>query len=223
MELDRERMRQLLKFWQTQRETLPEMPLQELLKLDAELGDDLEWDHEAPLREMLARLQDKSAFTPIVDPKGLRGGTLRDYQRRGVAWLRYLERLGLHPCLADDMGLGKTLEVIACLMMEREEATQTGATQATAAGRTVGSEDVERLPPTLVIAPTSVLGNWRREIERFAPQLVTLVHQGSARHKDTQSLRRSLSRRRCGADLLRAGAAGRETPPKCALAPRRGG
>ena len=187
MELDRERMRQLLQFWQTQRETLPEMPLQELLKLDAELGDDLEWDHEAPLREMLARLQDKSAFTPIVDPKGLRGGTLRDYQRRGVAWLRYLERLGLHPCLADDMGLGKTLEVIACLMMEREEATQTGATQATAAGRTVGSEDVERLPPTLVIAPTSVLGNWRREIERFAPQLVTLVHQGSARHKDTQT------------------------------------
>jgi len=196
MELDRDRMHQLLQFWQTQRETLPEMPLQDLLKLDAELGDDLEWDHEAPLREMLARLRDKSAFAPIADPAGLRGGTLRDYQRRGVAWLRYVERLGLHPCLADDMGLGKTLEVIACLVAEREEeeAKQAEAKQAEEAARKVEREEVEvqreeaeRLLPTLVIAPTSVLGNWRREIERFAPQLGTLVHQGSARHKDPQT------------------------------------
>src|SRR6266851_3878715 len=87
---------------------------------------------------------------PIQDPQSLQG-TLRDYQKRGVAWLQYLESLGLNPCLADDMGLGKTLEVIARLLKEREEA-----------------DDV---PPTLVIAPTSVLGNWRKEIERFAPQL----------------------------------------------------
>jgi SNF2 family DNA or RNA helicase len=180
MELDRERMQHLLQFWQTQRETRPEMPLQDLLKLDAELGDDLEWDHEAAIQEMLARLQDKSTFAPIPDPEGLRGGTLRDYQRRGVAWLRYLERLGLHPCLADDMGLGKTLEVIACLVAEREEANRAAE---------VGK--AEQVLPTLVIAPTSVLGNWRREIERFAPQLGTLVHQGSARHKDMQTFGRS--------------------------------
>jgi len=175
MELDHDRMQQLLQFWQTQRETAPEMPLQDLLKLDAEAGDDLEWDHETTLREMLARLQDKSAFAPIADPIGLQG-TLRDYQRRGVAWLRYLEQLGLHPCLADDMGLGKTLEVIACLVVERETAGE-------AAGEAAG----ECVPPTLVIAPTSVLGNWRREIEHFAPQLRTLVHQGSARHKNEQT------------------------------------
>ena len=48
------------------------------------------------------------------------------------------------------------------------------------------------MPPTLIIAPTSVLGNWRKEIERFAPQLRTLVHQGSARHKDEQELRGGL-------------------------------
>src|SRR5437588_7893463 len=65
------------------------------------------------------------------------------------------------------MGLGKTLEVIARLLKEREEA---------------GS-----VPPTLVIAPTSVLGNWRKEIERFAPELRTLVHQGSTRIKDKQA------------------------------------
>ena len=94
---------------------------------------------------------------------------LRDYQKRGVAWLQYLENLGLNPCLADDMGLGKTLEVIARLLKEREV-----------------DDDV---PPTLIIAPTSVLGNWRKEIERFAPNLRTLVHQGSARIKDEKTFK----------------------------------
>jgi SNF2 family DNA or RNA helicase len=94
-------------------------------------------------------------------------GTLRDYQKRGVAWLQYLERLGLNPCLADDMGLGKTLQIIAHMLKERESGIQPG--------------------PTLIIAPTSVLGNWRREIERFAPQLRTMMHQGSTRLKDKQA------------------------------------
>src|SRR5437588_10136638 len=67
------------------------------------------------------------------------------------------------------MGLGKTMEVIAHLLKEREEA---------------GS-----VPTTLIIAPTSVLGNWRKEIERFAPNLRTLVHQGSARIKDEKTFK----------------------------------
>jgi SNF2 family DNA or RNA helicase len=166
MELDREKMQQLLEFWQTHQQEAPEVSLTDLLKLGAEAGDDMEWDHDQALREMLARLNDKSAFAPIEDPRALRG-TLRDYQRRGVAWLQYLESLGLSPCLADDMGLGKTLQVIACLLKEREPG--------------------DGLLPTLIIAPTSVLGNWRREIERFAPQLRVLVHQGSTRLKDKQA------------------------------------
>jgi SNF2 family DNA or RNA helicase len=97
-------------------------------------------------------------------------GNLRDYQRRGVAWLQYLEQLGLNPCLADDMGLGKTMEVIAHLLKEREKLPEG-----------------ECMLPTLVIAPTSVLGNWRREIERFAPQLRVVVHQGSSRLKEKQA------------------------------------
>jgi SNF2 family DNA or RNA helicase len=137
-----------------------------MLKIGTEAEDDLEWDHDQMLRDMLSRLHDKNAFAPVKDPHTLQG-TLRDYQRRGVAWLQYLENLGLNPCLADDMGLGKTLEVIACLLKEREEAGT--------------------VPPTLVIAPTSVLGNWRKEIERFAPQLRALVHQGSTRLKDKQA------------------------------------
>jgi len=89
----------------------------------------------------------------------------------GWPWLGYLESLGLNPCLADDMGLGKTLEVITRLLDERRS------------GETVG--------PTLVIAPTSVLGNWRKEIERFAPSLRTLVHQGSSRDRDERHFRDS--------------------------------
>ena len=72
------------------------------------------------------------------------------------------------------MGLGKTLQVITRLLTER------------------GAQTAD-LPPTLIIAPTSVLGNWRKEIERFAPQLRTLVHQGSdARTRDEKRLRGSL-------------------------------
>jgi SNF2 family DNA or RNA helicase len=166
MELDRDKMQQLLQFWQTHQHEKSEITLLDMLKIGSEAEDDLEWDHEQSLREMLSRLNDKNAFAPIEDPLNLQG-TLRDYQKRGVAWLGYLENLGLNPCLADDMGLGKTLEVIACLLKEREEADEVG--------------------PTLVIAPTSVLGNWRKEIERFAPELHTLVHQGSTRIKDKQA------------------------------------
>jgi SNF2 family DNA or RNA helicase len=162
MAVDRDKLQQLLALWQARQQESPELSLPELLHLLAENDDDLEWDHDPTLQAMLARLADPSAFAPVDDPPGLRG-SLRDYQKRGVAWLRYLESLGLNPCLADDMGLGKTLEVIAHLVHEQDQP---------------GDH-----PPTLVVAPTSVLGNWRKEIERFAPQLRAVVHHGSGRPK----------------------------------------
>ena len=168
MELDCDRMRQLLEFWQTHQEDKPELTVRDLLKATAEEEDGLEWEHDPSLQAMLARLQDKSAFAPIEDPPELQG-SLRDYQRRGVSWLTYLESLDLNPCLADDMGLGKTVEVIARLLDERRSG--------------------ELVAPTLVIAPTSVLGNWRKEIERFAPSLRTMVHQGSIRDKEEDIFR----------------------------------
>jgi SNF2 family DNA or RNA helicase len=165
MELDRDKMQQLLEFWQTHQHEVPETTLIDVLKMSTEAEDDLEWDHDQAIQDMLACLHDKNAFAPVEDPRDLQA-TLREYQRRGVSWLQYLESLGLNPCLADDMGLGKTLQVITCLLKEREQ-----------------SDD---LPPTLVIAPTSVLGNWHREIRRFAPRLRALVHQGSARLRSEQ-------------------------------------
>ena len=84
MQLDREKMQQMLEFWRTQQREAPELALLDVLRMDAETADDLEWDHDDVVDGMLARLQDKSAFAPIEDPAALQG-TLREYQRRGVA------------------------------------------------------------------------------------------------------------------------------------------
>jgi len=78
-----------------------------------------------------------------------------------------MRRWGLGACLADDMGLGKTIQAIAIFLYER---SQTEPTQSRPKG-----------PPSLVICPTSVAGNWQREIARFAPQLRTLIHHGAER------------------------------------------
>ncbi len=107
------------------------------------------------LRDLLDDALD-ARVAPVPTPKGFIG-TLRPYQERGVGWLAFLGRLGLGACLADDMGLGKTAQLIAALM----------------ADATPG--------PTLVVCPVSVLGNWQRELARFAPGMSVLVHHGPDR------------------------------------------
>ncbi|GAA2199430.1 DEAD/DEAH box helicase [Streptomyces bangladeshensis] len=99
----------------------------------------------AGLRERLTAAEPAAT---VGQPPGL-AATLRDYQLRGLDWLARTTALGLGCCLADDMGLGKTITLIA-LHLHRQ-------TDASAAG------------PTLVVCPASLLGNWQREIERFAP------------------------------------------------------
>ncbi|WP_009631378.1 DEAD/DEAH box helicase [Synechocystis sp. PCC 7509] len=161
MELDPEKMQQLLEFWRSHGEELPEMKLLDLMKIVAE-SEDLEVDREDVLAEMMLKLHDKSQLEPISDPPKLLG-KLREYQKRGVSWLQYLEQLGLNGCLADDMGLGKSVQVITQLVMEKEA--------------------IEDVLPTLLIAPTSVVGNWQKEVEKFAPHLRVMVHHGSNRIK----------------------------------------
>lgn len=88
-------------------------------------------------------------------------GTLRPYQIRGLEWLSFLNKLGIGSCLADDMGLGKTIQLIALLLHERRVHPGVG--------------------PTLLFVPMSVVGNWRRELNRFASPLKVLVHHGPER------------------------------------------
>ena len=110
-------------------------------------------------------------------------GTLRPYQLRGLQWLAFLDRLGIGGCLADDMGLGKTIQLIALLLNER---ASVGATPASPSrdekGRDAGVvPTLGRTGTTLLFAPTSVVGNWVRELERFAPSLRVLLHHGPTR------------------------------------------
>ncbi|WP_221350042.1 DEAD/DEAH box helicase [Streptomyces beigongshangae] len=109
------------------------------------------------------RLSDPEGQEPVGQPPAL-AATLRDYQLRGLGWLARMTSLGLGGCLADDMGLGKTITLIA-LHLHRQ-------TDASAAG------------PTLVVCPTSLMGNWQREIERFAPGTPVRRFHGARRHLD---------------------------------------
>jgi SNF2 family DNA or RNA helicase len=118
---------------------------------------------EGHLGELLRRLSDGQALETLPQPAGLRA-ELRPYQMRGLAWLAFMRRAGLGACLADDMGLGKTLQTIALLLSAREQG--------------------DPAAPTLLICPTSVVGNWQRELARFAPELRVLMHQGPERARD---------------------------------------
>ncbi|MFI9246163.1 SNF2-related protein [Streptomyces sp. NPDC053086] len=109
----------------------------------------------------LAALRDRltAGLLPAAPPPGL-DATLRDYQLRGLAWLDLMTSLGLGGCLADDMGLGKTITLIA-LHLSRA-----------------------RTEPTLVVCPASLLGNWQREITRFAPGVPVRRFHGQGRSLD---------------------------------------
>lgn len=109
------------------------------------------------------RLADPEAQEPVPQPAAL-AATLRDYQRRGLTWLARMTSSGLGCCLADDMGLGKTITLIALHLHRQADAATAG--------------------PTLVVCPTSLMGNWQREIERFAPGTPVRRFHGPRRELD---------------------------------------
>ena len=101
-------MQEMLAVWREHGGETPSMRLQEILKRTAE-DDAFEVDPEHALATMPERLRDQSQLQPVETPAALRA-ELRDYQKRGLAWLGFLEGLGLNGCLADDMGLGKAIQ-----------------------------------------------------------------------------------------------------------------
>ncbi len=117
----------------------------------------------------------------VTQPKAF-AGTLRPYQLRGLEWMCFLDRLGLGGCLADDMGLGKTVQLISLMLSERENAANTAAPPKVNGSAVDPAAPPARLiGPTLLFAPTSVVGNWVKELTRFAPQLKVLLHHGPER------------------------------------------
>ncbi|GAA4567802.1 DEAD/DEAH box helicase [Micromonospora coerulea] len=121
----------------------------------------LEITADGALGELLAGEAERRLI-PADPPPGFHG-TLRPYQRRGLAWLAFLQSLGLGGILADDMGLGKTVQLLALLAGDPPE---TG--------------------PTLLVCPMSLVGNWQREAARFTPGLRVHVHHGAERARGAE-------------------------------------
>ena len=165
VQLDPEQIEAALRFWQS-RQHEGEAGLLEALQMGLDGEQTVgglpveEASFEGWLDEWLKQLTGQEKLAELAQPAGLRG-QLRPYQRYGYSWLDFLRRWGLGACLADDMGLGKTVQTLALLTRDKEE----------------GHADA----PVLLICPTSVVGNWRREAEKFAPSLSVWIHQGNER------------------------------------------
>jgi hypothetical protein len=117
------------------------------------------------LERLVAQLRGPELLEPAEPPAAFEG-ELRPYQKVGLGWLTRTRRLGLGALLADDMGLGKTVQVIAYLL----------------------DHDDELRRPALIVCPTSVLGNWQRELRRFAPEISVHIHHGPDRVRDPETL-----------------------------------
>lgn len=140
------------------------IPLDDGGELDPDLEAEIELNEH--LTSWLAQLQETSQI-PVAEIPASFLGELRPYQLEGVSWLLFLRRFGLGGVLADDMGLGKTIQFMAYLVYIKERKLQSGG-------------------PSLLICPTSVIGNWEKELERFAPSLRVMLHYGNKRDKSEQ-------------------------------------
>jgi SNF2 family DNA or RNA helicase len=168
VELGLQELQRAIQLWREQpRETMPVRQALQLALGSAPSMRGLEFagvQATGRLQELRRLLEGEGRFEELPPPEGLRG-SLRPYQLKGYSWLAFLSHWGLGACLADDMGLGKTVQVLALAQRRREE----GARR-----------------PVLVVCPTSVVNNWRREAERFTPKLPLLVHHGAGRSKGSQ-------------------------------------
>ena len=164
-------IRALMEQTETENWTVKELLFRELPDELTLAQDDLE-DEEDPLfqfeltqslQKYLEQLQDKKGL-PTTDVSAHLLTELRPYQQEGFNWLVFMREQGFGVCLADDMGLGKTVQLIAYLLHIH---------------RTQNASE-----PSFIICPTSVLGNWQKELARFAPDLDVHVHYGQQRSKD---------------------------------------
>jgi superfamily II DNA or RNA helicase len=119
-------------------------------------------------KTLFEKLASIESIETVKKPRGLKA-TLRPYQEQGLSWLYFIHELGSGGVLADDMGLGKTVETLALLLVLKQE-----------------RKEKDKPLKVLIVSPTSVVTNWVREIERFAPSLSTALWHGAGR-KDQMS------------------------------------
>lgn len=170
IELDLKEIRQVLRYLKRHEEG--EMDLSEWLHLSAEEGEERLWkgipvlgiETAGYLQSLLG--EEGPRKVPVRQVPASLHGVLRPYQERGYQWLSAMRDMGFGVCLADDMGLGKTIQVITCLLEQHRS----------------------DLSPVLIVCPTSLLGNWQRELQRFAPDLNLYIHHGNRRRHGTDFL-----------------------------------
>jgi superfamily II DNA or RNA helicase len=167
VEIDRDRLAQVLAHWQRIESGTDGVSFLDGMRLLSGVGRGDEgdpmaeaetraWSQVVPgewLRETLRAMRDPSIIEGFDPERDLRA-QLRGYQRQGVRWLWFMTRLGLGACLADDMGLGKTIQTLALLLQLKRENVAT-----------------KNIVPALLVAPASLLANWKNEIARFSPAL----------------------------------------------------
>ena len=166
VEIDKEKLQQALEHWQAvQKQVGDGLSFIEGMRLLAGVGRDLaDTDFSEELHEWstveagdsLRAVLDNIRHPETIQTKQLGSelkATLRPYQAIGVSWLDLLTELGLGACLADDMGLGKTIQVISLLLIQKKKQLN---------------------KPSILVLPASLLGNWKSEIQRFAPTLKAL-------------------------------------------------
>jgi SNF2 family DNA or RNA helicase len=167
VELRPEEIEAAIKFFK-KKQAMREMSLGEALRIG--LGEGVSeiglpvvgMEAEGWIKEALDRLT-RHAELDMIDVPATFNGVLRPYQVKGVSWLAFLKQFGFGACLADDMGLGKTACLIAAILYGQAASGNVTAT------------------PSLVICPMSIVGNWQRELQRFAPSLAVMVHHGAER------------------------------------------
>lgn len=204
VEIDREKLADLLAFWKKTRaaDFRDGIQLGRAMRLlsGAGLGDKEaafspdaygDWQQVAAGRKLAEILKDLRSPEGITaaDPKDLLKTDLRGYQRTGVNWLRFMCRLGLGACLADDMGLGKTIQVLALMLLLKEEMAATA----------------DDAPPFLLVVPASLVANWKAEARRFAPSLsIFFAHPSETPSGDLTQLDDAQTRRKmlAGVDLV---------------------
>jgi SNF2 family DNA or RNA helicase len=159
--------REGLRFWDVlEQELLQEERDTNIEELESsQLFRHIQIELNEQLAGMIRKLTEVKELPPVKVPSSFKG-ELRPYQQHGVEWLSFLRSFGFGACLADDMGLGKTVQMISYFLHVKEKEKPS--------------------MPALIICPTSVLGNWQRELEKFAPSLRVYLHYGSNRRKEEQ-------------------------------------
>jgi len=184
VEVDQQKLTEALKQWkELQEEHADGISFLEGMRLLAgtplqatgSVSDDvLQWSSVTSgkwLTEVLQQIRDPNGIQGCEPGAGLQA-TLRPYQADGVRWLWFMTQLGLGACLADDMGLGKTIQVIDLIVRLKDSGTSTTS------GKKSGGKQSHSAAPFLLIVPASLIGNWKQELDRFAPQLkVFLAHR----------------------------------------------